>query len=256
MSSSRPDGGPGDRGTAAGQAPQGVPDPAQHRHRNIQGGIARASVFGASDGLVSNVSLILGVAGADPGASYVRLAGIAGLLAGAFSMAAGEYVSMKAQSELLERELELERRMHEHFPEFETEELAELYESQGVDPETAQAVASDLMADPELALEVHAREELGIDPDELGSPVGAAVGSFVAFCLGALVPLLPWFFAEGNGAVVGSVVVSAVAAAGIGAALAYFTGRNVLYSAARQVAIAAAAAGVTYAVGTLVGTEV
>lgn len=228
-------------------------DPEDHRHRNVQGGVARASVFGASDGLVSNVSLILGVAGADPGADYVRLAGIAGLLAGAFSMAAGEYISMRAQAELFERELELERRMHEHFPEFETEELVDLFESRGIDSDTAQVVAEGVMSDPELALEVHAREELGIDPGELGSPVGASVGSFVAFTVGALVPLLPWFFAEGNGAVVASMVVAVVAAAGLGIALAVFTGRSMVFSAVRQVAIAAAAAGVTFAVGNLVG---
>lgn len=227
----------------------------EHKHRNVQGGVARASVFGASDGLVSNVSLILGVAGADPGASYVRLAGIAGLIAGAVSMAAGEYVSMRAQAELFERELELERVEHQRNPHVETVELSQLYQSRGVDPDTAMAMAEEMMADPERALEAHAREELGIDPKELGSPVGASLGSFLAFAVGAIVPLLPWMVSEGNGAVVASILLSAVAAAGLGAALAHFTGRGVLFSAARQVAIATVAAAVTYGIGSALGVD-
>jgi VIT1/CCC1 family predicted Fe2+/Mn2+ transporter len=227
----------------------------EHKHRNVQGGVARASVFGASDGLVSNVSLILGVAGAQPGASYVRLAGIAGLIAGAVSMAAGEYVSMRAQTELFERELELERIEHQRNPHVELVELSQLYQARGVDPDTARAVAADMMADPERGLEAHAREELGFDPGELGSPIGASLGSFAAFSVGAIVPLVPWFLAEGNGAVVASLVLSVLAAAAIGTALAYFTGRGVLFSAARQVAIAAVAAAVTFGIGNLVGVE-
>jgi VIT1/CCC1 family predicted Fe2+/Mn2+ transporter len=234
-----------------------IPEPPvpQKHHRDIQGGIARASVFGASDGLVSNVSLILGVAGADPSATYVRLAGIAGLIAGAVSMAAGEYVSMKAQAELLERELAIERRQLERQPHVETVELAQIYQSRGVDADTAMRMAREMMADPDRALETHAREELGIDPGALGSPVGAAVGSFAAFAAGALVPLVPWFFGEGNAAVIASVLLSVVAAATVGVLLGTFTGRSRLFTAARQVAIAVVAAGVTFGIGSLVGID-
>lgn len=239
------------------EAHEVVPEPPvpQKHHRNVQGGIARASVFGASDGLVSNVSLILGVAGADPSATFVRLAGIAGLIAGAVSMAAGEYVSMKAQSELFERELALERRQLERQPHVEMVELAQIYQSRGVDPDTAMQMAAELMRDPEQALETHAREELGIDPDSLGSPWGAAGGSFLAFAAGALVPLAPWFFAEGSTAVLLSIALTVVAAATVGFLLGSFTGRSRLFSAARQVAIAVVAAGVTFGIGRLVGVD-
>src|SRR5688500_18344038 len=174
-----------------------------HHHRDVSGGSARAAVFGVSDGLVTNVSLILGVAGAvaDSSPGFVRLAGLAGLVAGAFSMAAGEYVSMRAQRELLERELELERREIRRRPETERRELAAIYRSRGVQPDTADELAREMMRDPELALETHAREELGIDPGSLGSPVGAAVWSFLAFAVGGVIPLLPWFFTRGATAV-------------------------------------------------------
>jgi VIT1/CCC1 family predicted Fe2+/Mn2+ transporter len=234
------------------QADQMVDD---HHHRNVSGGTARAAVFGVSDGLVSNVSLILGVAGAvaSTNPSFVRLAGLAGLVAGAFSMAAGEYVSMRAQTELLERELELERREIRRRPENERRELAAIYRSRGVHPSTADELATEMMRDPDLALETHAREELGIDPTSLGSPVGAAVSSFIAFCLGAVVPLIPWFFAKGTTAVVLSVVLGAIAALVVGALLAQFTGRSPLKSALRQLFIATLAAGVTFAIGKAVG---
>src|SRR5436305_11513596 len=219
-----------------------------HHHRDVEGGAARAAVFGVSDGLVSNVSLILGVAGAvastNPG--FVRLAGLAGLVAGAFSVAAGEYVSMRAQSELLERELELERREIRRRPENERRELAAIYRSRGVDPSMADDMATELMRDPEVALETHAREELGIDPGSLGSPVGAAVSSFLAFCIGGAIPLMPWFFTEGTTAVVLSVTFGAIAAIIVGALLAQFTGRSPLRSALRQLFIAAVAATVTF----------
>jgi VIT1/CCC1 family predicted Fe2+/Mn2+ transporter len=227
-----------------------------HRHRSVGRGGARAAVFGASDGLVSNVSLILGVAGADPDPSVVRLAGIAGLIAGAVSMAAGEYVSMRAQSELLERELAVEREAQRAQPELERIELAKIYESRGMEPELARELADSMMRDPDLALETHAREELGIDPHELGSPIGAAVWSFGAFSVGAVVPLVPWLLGGGTAAVVASVLLGALAAAIIGAILATFTGRPRWFSALRQTAIAAVAAGVTWVVGSLVGVSV
>lgn len=217
------------------------------------GGAARAAVFGISDGLVSNVSLILGFAGADAAGDVVRLAGLAGLLAGAFSMAAGEYVSVRAQAELLEAELEMERIEIHRRPEAERRELAAIYRSRGIDAQVADDMATETMRDPELALQTHAREELGINPDELGSPWMAAASSFVAFAVGALVPLLPWFFVAGGGAVLASVIGGAVGALAIGAVLARFTGRSLVRSAFRQFLIAAVAATVTYAVGSAVG---
>ncbi|HEX2064640.1 MAG TPA: VIT1/CCC1 transporter family protein [Acidimicrobiales bacterium] len=229
--------------------------PPEHHHRNVQGGAARAAVFGISDGLVSNVSLILGVAGANPAPGVVRLAGLAGLVAGAFSMAAGEYVSMKAQAELLERELDLERIEIARRPETERRELAAIYRSRGVEPAVADELATAMMSDPDLALETHAREELGIDPEKLGSPVLAALSSFLAFSFGALLPLVPWLITRGSAATAGSIVVGALAAIGIGVALSFFTGRSRFRSALRQLLIAGAAAAVTFAVGSAVGAE-
>lgn len=225
----------------------------EHHHRDVNGGAARAAVFGISDGLVTNISIVLGVAGAHPAAAVVRLAGLVSLVGGAFSMAAGEYVSMSAQRELAERELEVERREIHRRPESERRELAHLYERRGLTAEMAASLAEQMMRDPELALETHAREELGIDPSKLGRPVGAAVSSFVSFALGALVPLVPWLGWSGNGAVLASLVLAVVAAVGIGVALAGFTGRPWWRSALRQLAIAVVAAGVPYLIGHLVG---
>ncbi len=227
-----------------------------HHHRDVQGGEARAAVFGVSDGLVSNVALILGVAAASTEASSVLVAGVSGLLAGAASMAAGEYVSVKAQAELVERELEIERRSIVEKPAEETRELSRIYERRGVAREQADALASAMMADPDVALEVHAREELGVDPDAVGQPVNAAISSFVAFAIGAIIPLAPWFFAEGDGAIVASVVLGLVAAAGVGTLLAVFTERSKIRTASRQVAIAAAACLLTWLIGTALGTAV
>lgn len=228
----------------------------ESHHRDVQGGTARAAVFGVSDGLVSNVALIVGMAGASPGAGVIRLAGIAGLIGGAVSMAAGEWVSMTAQSELLERELEMEARELRRSPAAEQAELAAIYRSRGVEPDTAEALATELMRDPELALETHAREELGIDPSSLGSPVGAATSSLVAFSVGALVPLAPWFFTEGMAALVMAVVLTGVAALAVGVLVATFTGRSKLRTALRQLLLTAVPAAVTYAIGTAVGVGV
>ncbi len=227
----------------------------EHHHRDIQGGVARAAVFGASDGLVSNVSLILGVAGADPGASFVRLAGLAGLIAGAVSMAAGEYGSMKAQQELLERELAIERRELARNPHVETVELTQLYQSRGVDPDLARKMAQGVMTDPETALQAHAREELGIDPDALGSPVRAALSSFASFAVGALLPLLPWFVTSGRTAVVASVVLAIVGAAALGVAVATFTHGSRVRLALRHAGIAVVAGAVTFGIGSAVGVS-
>jgi VIT1/CCC1 family predicted Fe2+/Mn2+ transporter len=228
----------------------------EHHHRDIRGGVARAAVFGVSDGLVTNVSLILGVAGAHPSPSFVRLAGLAGLVAGAISMAAGEYISMKAQRELLERELAIERRELARRPHVEKVELIGIYQSRGIDPDTARELADTLMRDPDVALATHAREELGIEPNALGSPVGAAVSSLITFAIGAFVPLLPWLFTHGTTAVLTSIILAAFAAVAVGIALARFTDRNPTRSALRQLAIATIAALATYGIGSLVGVNV
>ncbi|MCU1452535.1 MAG: hypothetical protein JWN46_681 [Acidimicrobiales bacterium] len=228
----------------------------EHHHRSVQGGAARAAVFGVSDGLVSNVSLILGMAGAGPGRGIVRLAGLAGLIAGAVSMSAGEYVSMRAQTELLQRELDMERIELRHNPNVEAVELAQIYAARGIHPDTARQMAEEVGADLDLALATHAREELGISPDQLGSAPRAAASSFVAFSIGALVPLLPWFVTGGAAAVIASVVLATIAALVVGAALARFTGRSVLRSALRQLGIAVVAAGATWLIGRLVGVGV
>jgi VIT1/CCC1 family predicted Fe2+/Mn2+ transporter len=235
-------------------SPGDAPVP-KHKHRDVQGGVARAAVFGASDGLVSNVSLILGVAGANPGPGFVRLAGMAGWIAGAISMAAGEYGSMKAQSELLEHELDLERIELRRNPGVETRELAQLYEERGIDPVQAYDLATAMMRDPELALETHAREELGIDPQALGSPVGAASASFASFSVGALLPLLPWFFGSGAAAVVGSIALGLLGAATVGVLLARSTQGSYLRLILRYTGIAVLAGGVTFAVGSIVGVS-
>jgi vacuolar iron transporter family protein len=233
---------------------------AQHagreHHRNLQGGGARAAVFGISDGLLTNVSLILGVAGAGPSASIVRLAGLAGLVAGAFSMAAGEYVSMSAQKELLERELDIERRELERHPEAETKELAATFARRGLEAADAHRVAEAIMRDPEIALDVHAREELGFRPGQTGNPWQAAISSFVSFGVGAIIPLVPWFFTGGAAAVIASIILGALSALAIGWGVAIFTDRSRIFSAVRQLVIGTVAAGVTFGVGTLVGVGV
>jgi vacuolar iron transporter family protein len=227
-----------------------------HRHRNVTGGAARATVFGISDGLVSNVALILGVAAAASERANVLVAGVAGLLAGASSMAAGEYVSMKAQTELVERELEIERRSLAGQPAAETRELAAIYRRRGLDVDRAQELAEAVMLDPEVALEVHAREELGVDPSATGNPVSAAVSSFLAFTFGALVPLLPWFFGSGTAATVASAIIGVVASAAVGAVLAKFTERSIMRTALRQVTWAVLACAVTWVIGSWLGNVV
>lgn len=231
------------------------PVPEQH-HRDVRGGAARAAVFGVSDGLVSNVGLILGVAGADPAPSVVRVAGLAGLVAGAISMAAGEYNSMRVQAELFEREVDLERTEIRRNPHVEAAELAQLYQSRGVDPDTSRALATSIMADEELAVRTHAREELGFDPDELGSPLAAAASSFAAFSLGAVLPLAPWFAGSGTGAVVASLCLALVAAVVIGAVIARFTDRPAWRAVLRQLLFTAVPAALTYAIGSAVGISV
>lgn len=224
----------------------------ERHHRDVQGGAARAAVFGISDGLVSNVALIVAIAAAGSSTGAVRLAGLAGLLAGAISMAAGEYVSMRAHTELLEREIDLERREIARNPDSERRELEAIYRGRGVDAELAAAMASAMHEDLERATEAHAREELGIDPESLGSATAAATSSFGSFALGALVPLLPWFFTSGVPALIATIVLASLAAVGVGLALAGFTGRSRIRGAVRQLGVATGAAAITYALGALV----
>jgi vacuolar iron transporter family protein len=239
--------------TAAGPRSRAISAHPEYHHRDVQGGAARAAVFGISDGLVSNMGLILGVAGADPQPAVVRLAGLAGLIAGAISMAAGEYNSMRVQSELLLRELRIEARELRRRPEHETQELAAIYEQRGLAPEQARDVAEALMSDPDMALEAHAREELGIDPQQLGSPRAAAVSSFFAFSVGALIPLVPWFITSGNAAKVASLVLGVAAAAVVGWLIGRSTDRPIVRAIVRQVLFTVIPALITFAIGNALG---
>jgi VIT1/CCC1 family predicted Fe2+/Mn2+ transporter len=229
--------------------------PSEPHHRDVQGGASRAAVFGLSDGLLTNISLILGVAGAHPAAGVVRLAGLAGLVAGAFSMAAGEYISMTAQKELLHRELDVERKSLRESPKLERAELVALYEHRGVRRAVAEEVAEALMSTPKRALETHSREELGVNPQQTGEPKKAAASSFVSFAVGAVIPLLPWFFFSGAMAIIASIVLGTVSALAIGWGLGVVTGRSPWKGALRQLGIAAVAAAVTYGVGSLLAMQ-
>ncbi len=226
---------------------------AEQWHRSGGGGTLRASVFGVSDGLVSNLSLVMGFAGASADAKFLLLAGLSGLLAGAASMAAGEYVSMKAQRELFERQIQLEAAELAVTPEEEMQELALIYRAKGLPKAEAEHLARRLSEDPKVALDTLVREELGLDPGELGSPRGAAIGSFLAFAIGALVPVLPYFFGAATLNVAISLLLSGLALFGVGALLSIFTGKGVLFSGSRQLLIGGAAAIVTFALGSLIG---
>lgn len=222
-------------------------------HRSVSGGLARASVFGVSDGLVSNVSLLLGFAGSGADSNVVRLAGIAGAVAGAISMAAGEWVSVSSQNDLIERELAIERRELEHNTQHETEELAAIYESHGMHPTRAAEAAQEVMRTPETALAVHAREELGIDPHDLPSAMWAAILSLGCFLFGALLPLVPWYLGSGGSAAIASLAIGVVAAAVVGGIVARFAEKPLVFGVVRQVVIVLVACGVTYFIGELVG---
>jgi VIT1/CCC1 family predicted Fe2+/Mn2+ transporter len=222
-------------------------------HRSAGGGSLRAAVFGVNDGLVSNLSLVMGFAGAAADASFVLLAGLAGLLAGASSMAAGEYVSVKAQRELFERQIQLEATELSVTPEEETRELALIYRAKGVPKIDAERLAGQLSADPEVALDSLVREELGLDPAQLGSPIAAAVSSFFAFAAGAVLPVIPFFFGAEAINVGLALLLSCAALFTVGALISVFTGRSVLFSGARQLAIGLAAAMLTFAVGKAIG---
>ncbi|OAH10616.1 VIT1/CCC1 transporter family protein [Streptomyces jeddahensis] len=223
-----------------------------HTHRDVNGGWLRPAVFGAMDGLVSNLALITGVAGGAVAPGTIVLTGLAGLAAGAFSMAAGEYTSVASQRELVEAELDVERRELRKHPKDEEKELAELYVSRGVEPGLAHEVARQLSKDPEQALEIHAREELGIDPGDLPSPTVAAVSSFGSFALGALLPVLPYLL--GATTLWPALVLALLGLFLCGAVVAKVTARSWWFSGLRQLALGGAAAGVTYVLGNLFGT--
>jgi VIT1/CCC1 family predicted Fe2+/Mn2+ transporter len=242
-----------DRATLDGHAMPTAVEQVGARHRG-GGGNLRAAVFGVNDGLVSNASLIMGVAGAGAEPGYVLTAGIAGLLAGALSMAAGEYVSVRSQREMFEYQIGLERDELAEYPEEEAEELALIYAARGMELSRAREVALELMKNPQHALDTLAREELGLNPDDLGSPAGAAVSSFAAFAAGALVPLLPFLVTiPGAGAIPVAILLTAVSLFGVGMALSLFTGRSAAGGGLRMVAIGGGAGLITWLIGRMVG---
>jgi VIT1/CCC1 family predicted Fe2+/Mn2+ transporter len=224
-------------------------------HRVDTGGTLRAGIFGVSDGLLSNLSLVIGVAGADPEGRFIVLAGVAGLLAGAFSMGAGEFVSVTSQRELFERQIALEKEELEADPEQERRELALIYRAKGLPEEEAEALSQRIISDRGVALETLAREELGLNPEGLGSPVGAAASSFLAFAAGAIIPVIPWFFGSGWGSFAASVALGGIAMFAVGAGVSLFTGRNPLFAGARQLVIGFTAAAITFWIGKAIGVS-
>ena len=240
----------------------GRPDPqAQIRrreswHRSDRSGALRAGVFGVSDGLVSNTALVMGFAGSGTSRTVTLLAGIAGLLAGSFSMAAGEYISMSSQREMYEREISLEQAELEEKPEEEHAELVLIYRAKGLSKPEAEQLADRIMADRSVALDTLAREELGLDPDELGSPWGAAFSSLFAFAIGAFVVIIPYLAGSGKAALLAAIVLAVAALFGVGASIGALNGRGVLRSGLRQVIAGVIAAAVTFGVGHLIGAHV
>jgi VIT1/CCC1 family predicted Fe2+/Mn2+ transporter len=225
-------------------------------HLLANGGNLRAAVLGINDGLVSNFSLVMGVAGGTDNAQFVLLAGVAGLLAGAFSMSAGEYVSVRSQRDLYEYQIGVERAELERWPEEEEEELALIYQSKGLSPEESRSIARQIVARPQAALDTLSREELGLDPSQLGSPSGAAASSFIAFVAGAIVPILPYIFDAAHLAFILSATLSAGALLTVGGALAVLTGKRALWGALRMLLAGGSAAAVTFGVGHLIGVSV
>jgi VIT1/CCC1 family predicted Fe2+/Mn2+ transporter len=243
--------------TAKGHPLPATADEIGKRHRGAAGGNLRAAVFGINDGLVSNASLILGVAGAAGTAGHaVLISGVAGLLAGAFSMAAGEFVSVSSQREMLDRQVEAEREELAQYPEAEAAELSLIYRARGLPRDDADRMAERIVANPEYALDALVREELGVDPASLGSPWGAAGSSFVAFATGAFVPLVPFLVSHSSRTLPVSLVVTAAALFGVGATMSLFSGRSVLHGGLRMLLIGTAAAGGTFLIGRLLGVAV
>lgn len=225
-------------------------------HRSDRSGALRAGVFGVSDGLVSNTALVMGIAGSGASRMLILLAGTAGLLAGSFSMAAGEYVSMASQREMYEREISLEAQELEEKPEEERDELVLLYRAKGLNRRDAERLADQIMADRQVALDTLAREELGLDPTGLGSPVTAAVSSLLTFAAGALVVILPYLFGGGTAALVAAIIFAAGALLGVGAGIGALNARSPVRSGLRQLIVGGMAALVTFAVGHLIGANV
>jgi vacuolar iron transporter family protein len=225
-------------------------------HRTIYGGSLRAAVFGANDGLLSNFSLVMGIAGANAEPRFVLLAGIAGLLAGASSMAAGEFVSVQSQRELYEQQIAVERQELEMAPEEEKEELSLIYQAKGVPSSQAEELAERILSNPQSAIDTLAREELGLDPASLGSPWVAAASSFFAFATGAVIPVIPYLLLSGSSAFVTSAVVCGTALFILGLLVSLFTGKSALFSGLRMLGIGAIAAAVTYFIGKLLGVTV
>lgn len=226
------------------------------RHTSVGGNSLRAAVFGASDGLVSNAALVMGVAAAGVPQNSLLLTGLAGLLAGALSMAAGEYVSVRSQREFYEYQIALEREELAEYPDAEAEELALIYNARGLDMEEARRISRTMLANPEHALAVLAREELGLNPEDLGSPIRAAVASFLSFAVGAAIPLLPFFLGlAGTQAIYGAAAVTACALFGIGVILSLFTGHGALRGGLRLTLIGSGAGLAAWAVGTLLGVS-
>lgn len=227
------------------------------RHRAVGGNALRAAVLGANDGLVSNMSLVMGVAGAALESRAILVTGLAGLLAGACSMAMGEWLSVQSSRELNQRQMEIERMELAESPAEEADELALIYRSRGIPAERARELAETIIRDDRNALDTLSREELGIDPEELGgSPWEAAATSFILFCLGAIVPVLPFFFLRGQAAIMVSLGLCCACLLLIGAGITLLTGRSVLLSASRQLAFGLGAAGITYGIGRLVGVGI
>jgi VIT1/CCC1 family predicted Fe2+/Mn2+ transporter len=227
------------------------------RHRTPGGNAVRAAVLGANDGLLSNLSLVVGVAGSGVASSVVLIVGLAGLLAGAFSMALGEWVSVQSARELTDRQLAIEAEEIATLPEEEAEELRLIYQARGLPEEEAQAVAKRLLEDPDNALEIMAREELGLDPEDRGgNPWTAAGTSFALFAIGAIVPVLPFFWLTGPSGVLAAALAGGVGLFVLGAATTLFTGRGALRSGVRQTVLGLAAAAVTYGLGALFGVAI
>jgi VIT1/CCC1 family predicted Fe2+/Mn2+ transporter len=242
------------KGLARGQTTP-VPIWEEGQSATSASGNLRAAVLGVNDGLVSNFSLVMGVSGGTDNADFVLLAGIAGLLAGAFSMAAGEYVSMRSQRDIYEHELRKEKIKIRDWPDEEQYKLELVYRAKGLTEDEARLIAKRLMSDPKVALDTMAREELGLDPDELGSPWGAAFASLAAFFGGAITPILPFLFNTGNGTVV-SAILSALALLVVGGFLAVMSGNRPYWGALRMLFVGSAAATVTYGIGSLIGVSV
>jgi VIT1/CCC1 family predicted Fe2+/Mn2+ transporter len=247
--------------TPAGDGAEGHPMPTSvedvgRRHKTYGSGTLRAGVFGVNDGLVSNTCLVMGVAGAAVEPGVILLTGVAGLLAGAFSMGAGEFISMLSQKEMFEHQIAQEKDELERYPKEEAEELALIYQARGIPIEEARHLASHLVANPEKALDALTREELGLNPDDLGSPIGAASSSFLTFSVGASLPLIPYLFGEAQHGILIASLISGTALFCVGAALSLFSGRSALVGGARMLAIGSAAAAATYFIGSLFDANV